>query len=166
MSLYVFSIQVHKGVRGLVKDKSGKPVTGASIVLNRRMKVFTSKEGYFHVLLAPGDYSIEAIADGYQQQQFKVSLYLLRSPCFRRYPDSTHLSQTGTFLLVVHLNQVRWSRKTCRRMGDEDQGTLVIYNLCSQTCLEDELVQLLLLPAECSYCNSFSIGHFGTLKTP
>ncbi|XP_037533421.1 carboxypeptidase D [Nematolebias whitei] len=67
-------VEVHKGVRGLVKDKSGKPVVGVSIVLNRRMKVFTSKGGYFHVLLAPGNYSIEAIADGYQKQQLKVEV--------------------------------------------------------------------------------------------
>uniref|UniRef100_A0A8C6KAB7 Carboxypeptidase D, a n=1 Tax=Nothobranchius furzeri TaxID=105023 RepID=A0A8C6KAB7_NOTFU len=71
-SLLSMLVEVHKGVRGVVRDRSGKPVVGASIVLNRRMKVFTSEGGYFHVLLAPGSYNIEVIADGYQQQRRKV----------------------------------------------------------------------------------------------
>uniref|UniRef100_A0A1A8FK58 Carboxypeptidase D, a n=1 Tax=Nothobranchius korthausae TaxID=1143690 RepID=A0A1A8FK58_9TELE len=71
-SLLSMLVEVHKGVRGVVRDRSGKPVVGASIVLNRRMKVFTSEGGYFHVLLAPGSYNIEVIADGYQQQRHKV----------------------------------------------------------------------------------------------
>ncbi|XP_017288880.1 carboxypeptidase D [Kryptolebias marmoratus] len=68
-------VEVHKGVQGQVMDKSGKPVVGASIVLNRRIKIFTSKGGYFHALLAPGTYTIEAVADGYQQQQHKVEVF-------------------------------------------------------------------------------------------
>uniref|UniRef100_A0A672ZDF1 Peptidase M14 domain-containing protein n=1 Tax=Sphaeramia orbicularis TaxID=375764 RepID=A0A672ZDF1_9TELE len=62
-------VEVHKGVRGVVRDKSGKPIVGAIIVLNGGVRVFTREGGYFHALLAPGNHNIEAVADGYQQQR-------------------------------------------------------------------------------------------------
>uniref|UniRef100_A0A8C9YR82 Carboxypeptidase D n=1 Tax=Sander lucioperca TaxID=283035 RepID=A0A8C9YR82_SANLU len=65
-------VEVHKGVRGVVRDKSGKPIVGAIIVLNGGVRVFTSEGGYFHALLAPGNHNIEAVADGYQQQRQEV----------------------------------------------------------------------------------------------
>nr|XP_046244867.1 carboxypeptidase D [Scatophagus argus] len=65
-------VEVHKGVRGVVRDKSGKPIAGAIIVLNGGVRVFTGEGGYFHALLAPGNHNIEAVADGYQQQRQKV----------------------------------------------------------------------------------------------
>ncbi|KAM9358701.1 carboxypeptidase D [Symphorus nematophorus] len=65
-------VEVHKGVRGVVRDKSGKPIVGAIIVLNGGVRVFTTEGGYFHALLAPGNHNIEAVADGYQQQRQKV----------------------------------------------------------------------------------------------
>ena len=67
-----FFCQVHKGVRGVVKDKSGKPIVGAMIVLNGGVRVFTAVGGYFHALLAPGSHNIEAVAEGYQQQRQEV----------------------------------------------------------------------------------------------
>ncbi|XP_040901723.1 carboxypeptidase D isoform X2 [Toxotes jaculatrix] len=68
-------VEVHKGVRGVVRDKSGKPIVGAIIVLNGGVRVFTTEGGYFHALLAPGNHNIEAVADGYQQQRQKVVVY-------------------------------------------------------------------------------------------
>ncbi|XP_032357556.1 carboxypeptidase D isoform X1 [Etheostoma spectabile] len=65
-------VEVHKGVRGVVRDKSGKPIVGAIIVLNGGARVFTSEGGYFRALLAPGNHNIEAVADGYQQQRQEV----------------------------------------------------------------------------------------------
>lgn len=73
-SLLSMLVEVHKGVRGIVKDKNGKPIVGAAIVLNGGVRVYTSEGGYFHALLAPGLHSIEAVADGYQQQSQKVSV--------------------------------------------------------------------------------------------
>lgn len=58
-----------------MKDKNGKPIVGAIIVLNGGVRVFTSEGGYFHALLAPGLHNIEAVAVGYQQQSQKVSLF-------------------------------------------------------------------------------------------
>ncbi|XP_019943891.2 carboxypeptidase D [Paralichthys olivaceus] len=65
-------VEVHKGVRGVVREKTGKPIVGAIIVLNGSVRVFTTEGGYFHVLLAPGNHIIEAVADGYQQQRQEV----------------------------------------------------------------------------------------------
>uniref|UniRef100_A0A665UQD4 Peptidase M14 domain-containing protein n=1 Tax=Echeneis naucrates TaxID=173247 RepID=A0A665UQD4_ECHNA len=65
-------VEVHKGVRGVVRDKSGKPIVGAIIVLNGGVRVFSAEGGYFHALLAPGNHNIEAVADGYQQQRQEV----------------------------------------------------------------------------------------------
>ncbi|MFT7803295.1 carboxypeptidase D [Arapaima gigas] len=71
-SLFSMLVEVHKGIRGIVKDKSGKPIVGAMIVLNRGVRVFTGEGGYFHALLAPGSHNIEAVAEGYQQQRKEV----------------------------------------------------------------------------------------------
>ncbi|XP_068173763.1 carboxypeptidase D [Antennarius striatus] len=65
-------VEAHKGVRGIVRDKNGKPIVGAIIVLNGGVKVFSVEGGYFHALLAPGNHNIEAIADGYQEQRQEV----------------------------------------------------------------------------------------------
>ncbi|KAI7800654.1 carboxypeptidase D [Triplophysa rosa] len=73
-SLLRMLVEVHKGVRGVVKDRNGKPIAGAMIVLNGAVRVFTSEGGFFHALLAPGLHNIEAVADGYQQQSQKVSV--------------------------------------------------------------------------------------------
>ncbi|XP_028615164.1 carboxypeptidase D [Grammomys surdaster] len=74
-SLLSMLVEVHKGVRGLVKDKTGKPISKAVIVLNEGIKVYTKEGGYFHVLLAPGVHNINAIADGYQQQHSQVFVH-------------------------------------------------------------------------------------------
>ncbi|XP_077421112.1 carboxypeptidase D [Vanacampus margaritifer] len=65
-------VEVHKGVRGVVRDKSGKPIVGGIIVMNGGVRVFTAEGGYFRALLAPGNHNIEAVADGYQQQRQEV----------------------------------------------------------------------------------------------
>ncbi|XP_029026026.1 carboxypeptidase D isoform X2 [Betta splendens] len=65
-------VEVHKGVRGVVRDKIGRPVVGAIIVLNGGVRVFTQEGGYFHALLAPGSHIVEAVADGYQEQRQEV----------------------------------------------------------------------------------------------
>ncbi|KAF5911671.1 hypothetical protein HPG69_015648, partial [Diceros bicornis minor] len=74
-SLLSMLVEVHKGVHGLVKDKTGKPISKAVIVLNEGIKVHTKEGGYFHVLLAPGVHNINAIADGYQQQHSQVFVH-------------------------------------------------------------------------------------------
>ena len=59
--------QVHKGVKGFVKDKEGSPIPGAAIrVDNRRKEVFTAKDGDYWRLLLPGGYKVTAFAPGYE----------------------------------------------------------------------------------------------------
>ncbi|XP_043974621.1 carboxypeptidase D [Gambusia affinis] len=65
-------VEVHKGVRGVVRDRSGKPVVGATIFLNTTLKVSTSEGGYFHTLVHPGTYNIDAIAEGYGSRHKQV----------------------------------------------------------------------------------------------
>lgn len=61
----------------MVKDKAGKPISKAVIVLNEGIKVHTKEGGYFHVLLAPGVHNINAIAEGYQQQHSQVRVWVI-----------------------------------------------------------------------------------------
>lgn len=46
------------------------------IILNGGVRVFTTEGGFFHVLLAPGNHNIEAVADGYQQQRQEVQVHV------------------------------------------------------------------------------------------
>ncbi|KAF2980188.1 hypothetical protein EK904_000002 [Melospiza melodia maxima] len=71
-SLLSMLVEVHKGVHGIVQDKSGRAIAKAAIVLNEGLRVYTKEGGYFHVLLAPGFHSIDATASGYQQKHVKV----------------------------------------------------------------------------------------------
>uniref|UniRef100_A0A8C6SD53 Carboxypeptidase D, a n=1 Tax=Neogobius melanostomus TaxID=47308 RepID=A0A8C6SD53_9GOBI len=71
-SLLGMLVEVHKGVRGVVRDKSGKPIAGAIVLLNGGVRVLTGEGGYFQALLEPGSHSIEAVAEGYQQQRQEV----------------------------------------------------------------------------------------------
>ncbi|KAK1158328.1 hypothetical protein AOXY_G23196 [Acipenser oxyrinchus oxyrinchus] len=71
-SLLSMLVEVHKGVRGVVMDKSGKPIPKAAIVLKGGLRVYTNEGGYFHALVAPGSHNIEAMAEGYQQQHKEV----------------------------------------------------------------------------------------------
>ncbi|XP_063002757.1 carboxypeptidase D [Elgaria multicarinata webbii] len=71
-SLLSMLVEVHKGVYGFVRDRHGRPVSKAQIVLNEGVRVCTKEGGYFHVLLAPGYHKIHAIAEGYQQQHVQV----------------------------------------------------------------------------------------------
>ncbi|XP_078404147.1 carboxypeptidase D-like isoform X1 [Cetorhinus maximus] len=71
-SLLSMLVEVHKGLRGLVTDKAGNPISKADIILNEGVKVLTSEAGYFHVLLSPGPHHIDALAAGYQHQRKQV----------------------------------------------------------------------------------------------
>eukprot|EP00066_Takifugu_rubripes_P017490 XP_011606756.1 PREDICTED: LOW QUALITY PROTEIN: carboxypeptidase D [Takifugu rubripes] len=67
-------VEAHKGLRGLVRDMSGKPIVGAIIILNGGLRVFTTTRGYFHALLAPGNHNIEVVMDGYQHYHQEVQV--------------------------------------------------------------------------------------------
>lgn len=66
-ALIAYMDQVHKGVKGFVKDSEGSPIPGAAIrVDDRRKEIFTAKDGDYWRLLLPGGYKVTAIAPGYE----------------------------------------------------------------------------------------------------
>lgn len=68
--------EAHRGVKGIVTDASGRPVSGAKIqVAGREFGFKTTSQGEFWRLLMPGDYRLIVEADGYQPitQSFSVS---------------------------------------------------------------------------------------------
>lgn len=59
-------------MRGVVRDRSGKPIAGAIVILNGGVRVFTTAGGFYHALLAPGNHNLEVVAEGYQQHHEEV----------------------------------------------------------------------------------------------
>lgn len=76
---FLSALQAHKGLRGIVRDRSGKPIAGAIIILNGGVRVFTTTGGYFHALLAPGNHIFEVVANGYQQQRQEVEQRMVQA---------------------------------------------------------------------------------------
>lgn len=73
--LFVIFTQVHKGVKGFVKDSQGSPIPGAAIhVDNRRKEVITAKDGDYWRLLLPGGYKVTATARGYEPQTKEITV--------------------------------------------------------------------------------------------
>ncbi|XP_071946432.1 carboxypeptidase D-like isoform X2 [Antedon mediterranea] len=66
-ALLAYMEEVHKGVKGAVVDDSGDPIPNADIVVEGISHNVTSIEnGDFWRLLLPGEYSINAYANGYE----------------------------------------------------------------------------------------------------
>lgn len=68
--------EVHKGVRGIIKDDNGVPVTHASLrIADRRSNFKTSSRGEYWRILRPGNYTLEVTAPGFQEarEHFSVS---------------------------------------------------------------------------------------------
>ena len=64
-ALLAYIKEIHKGVKGFVKDQDGKGIEGAKIhVAGIAHDVKTAKAGDYWRLLVPGRYSITASADG------------------------------------------------------------------------------------------------------
>ena len=52
--------EVHRGVRGFIKDETGEPIEGASIKIQGRDVGFqTTKYGEYWRILLPGTYTME-----------------------------------------------------------------------------------------------------------
>ncbi|OQV25487.1 Carboxypeptidase D [Hypsibius exemplaris] len=65
-SLLAFMIEVHKGIRGFVVDRLNRPVANATIrVESIDHDVFSSADGDYWRLLAPGNYRVTAWRSGY-----------------------------------------------------------------------------------------------------
>lgn len=76
MLIYFFispvSCQIHKGLRGVVKDNQGRPVSDAGIRVNGSVSAHTDVQGFFHTLLAPGSHQLQVQAAGFLEQLVQV----------------------------------------------------------------------------------------------
>ena len=66
-ALLRFIVEVHKGVRGFVRDDAGTPIPDAEInVVGRDHAVRSASDGDYWRLLVPGEYSLHVSASGYE----------------------------------------------------------------------------------------------------
>ncbi|XP_069173711.1 carboxypeptidase D isoform X5 [Procambarus clarkii] len=69
-ALVRYLAEVHRGVRGFVKDEHDRPVEGASIKIRGRDVGFqTTKYGEYWRVLLPGRYTIEVYAEGFDPRE-------------------------------------------------------------------------------------------------
>ncbi|GFO01125.1 carboxypeptidase d, partial [Plakobranchus ocellatus] len=74
-SLLVYMGQVHKGVKGFVRDKSGHGIFNASInVKEIDHPVYSAQDGDYWRLLTPGTFTVTASAEGYEPQTIVVKV--------------------------------------------------------------------------------------------
>ncbi|XP_037803670.1 carboxypeptidase M-like isoform X4 [Penaeus monodon] len=89
--------EVHRGVRGFVKDERNAPVEGASLKIKGRDVGFqTTKYGEYWRVLLPGRYAIEVYAEGFEprEEEFDVietNPTLLNLTLYKAVPGPTAL---------------------------------------------------------------------------
>nr|AMO02544.1 carboxypeptidase M [Tityus serrulatus] len=72
-ALLRFLGEVHRGVKGIVKDPKNRPISRASMkVKGRDVGFHTTGRGEYWRILLPGTYVIEAYAEGYQPIEVKI----------------------------------------------------------------------------------------------
>lgn len=72
-ALLRFLGEVHRGIKGIVKDPKNRPISRASLKIKGRDVGFhTTNRGEYWRILLPGTYIIEAYAEGYKPVEVKV----------------------------------------------------------------------------------------------
>lgn len=65
-ALLAYMAEASKGVRGLIYDTSGAPISGARLkIKGREFNFRSSRRGEFWRILLPGAYTLQVMADGY-----------------------------------------------------------------------------------------------------
>ncbi len=66
-SLLSFMEQIHKGIKGTVKDQNGIPIPKARVIVDGNLHNITSiKNGWYWRLLLPGEYTVKVFSKGYK----------------------------------------------------------------------------------------------------
>ncbi|ODN04202.1 Carboxypeptidase D [Orchesella cincta] len=74
-ALIRFMQQVHTGVKGFVMDENSNMLGGAQIIVEGiKHPVTVADDGDFWRLLAPGDYNVTALYNGYESQTIRVKV--------------------------------------------------------------------------------------------
>lgn len=69
LSMLQFIYQVHRGIKGLIRDKNGQLLSDANISIDNRKKIIKStKYGDYFRLLMPGIYNITVTKESYQPE--------------------------------------------------------------------------------------------------
>ena len=72
-ALILFMKEVHGGIKGLVMDGNGSPISNARIdVVGRTHSVFSAKDGDYWRLLVPGKYTIRVSASGFSTAEKSI----------------------------------------------------------------------------------------------
>jgi len=66
-SMLNFLLQVHAGVKGIVRNEEGEPIEKAMVAVGKMKPVKTSRNGEYWKLILPGNYSVVVTAVGYQE---------------------------------------------------------------------------------------------------
>jgi len=73
--MLAFMEQVHRGVKGFVRDLAGNAIEGAVVSVTGRMHdVVTAVDGDYWWLLLPGEYALTASADGHTSSSARVTV--------------------------------------------------------------------------------------------
>lgn len=74
-ALILFIMQVHVGVKGVVRNENGTPISNARIdVIGRSHSVFSAESGDYWRLLVPGEYTLRVSAPGYNATEKSVTV--------------------------------------------------------------------------------------------
>lgn len=74
-SLIEFMKQVHRGIRGFVLDSQGRPISGAEVkMVGIQHTVKSVVDGDYWRIIAPGHYTLQVSASGYQTYSAEVTV--------------------------------------------------------------------------------------------
>ncbi|XP_021002505.2 carboxypeptidase D isoform X1 [Parasteatoda tepidariorum] len=112
-ALLHFLGEVHKGVKGFIRDSSSNPISKAALkIRGRDMTFYSTERGEYWRLLPPGSYIIEARAEGYKpaESEFIVTSQEVTIQNVTMYPtrvvsDQSQASSEGPWEKHLEIGQ-------------------------------------------------------------